>query len=323
MTAVMDTPVLLIVWRRPSTLSRLIEAIRPVAPSRLFVACDGPRSGRSGELDKVLETRRVIEERVDWTCEIQRLYSDENMGCRLGVSRGISWFFEQVEEGIILEEDCIPHPDFFIYCTSLLERYRNDQRIFSICGSNFQCGQRRGTASYYFSIHGDSWGWATWRRAWSTYNKAEHDWSVFRDSGQLKQVFSIPLERHYWRVTLDQLFKHNLPNTWDYQWFLAGWMNHALHIWPNANLISNAGHDGEGTHTFGANAFSDMPLESLKRIDHPIFVLPDRAADAYSFYRRRSGVRFAFECLLGPLYQFATPVLRGCLRLYRAYGGRY
>jgi hypothetical protein len=133
----MDTPLLLIAWRRPHTLRQVIDAIRPVVPTRLYVACDGPNPERPGEAEKVAATRAVIEHEIDWPCQIERLYSDVNQGCRLGVSRAITWFFEQVEEGIILEDDCLPHPDFFSYCATLLERFRHDTRVWSINGSQF------------------------------------------------------------------------------------------------------------------------------------------------------------------------------------------
>ena len=212
-----DTPLLLIAWRRPHTLRQVIDAIRPVAPTRLFVACDGPNPERPGEAEKVAATRAVIEQEIDWPCQIEKLYSDVNQGCRLGVSRAITWFFEQVEEGIILEDDCVPHPDFFPYCATLLERYRHDTRVWSICGSNFQLGNKRGDASYYFSIHGDSWGWASWSRAWRHYPDAQRQWFSFRDSGRLDDVFPLNAERDYWRNFLDQLFIEGRPSTWDYQ----------------------------------------------------------------------------------------------------------
>ena len=112
-----DTPLLLITWRRPHTLRKVIDAIRPFAPSLLFVACDGPNPDRPGEVDKVAATRALIDNEIDWPCQISRLYSDANQGCRLGVSHAITWFFNHVEEGIILEDDCVPHPDFFAYIT--------------------------------------------------------------------------------------------------------------------------------------------------------------------------------------------------------------
>ena len=110
----MDTPILLLVWRRPHTLRLLINAIRPLRPTRLYVACDGPSNLRPSEADLVNSTRRLIDEDIDWPCHIERFYSDVNQGCRLGVSRAITWFFQYVDEGIILEDDCVPHPSFFV-----------------------------------------------------------------------------------------------------------------------------------------------------------------------------------------------------------------
>ncbi|WP_322775256.1 nucleotide-diphospho-sugar transferase [Synechococcus sp. CBW1107] len=235
-------------------------------------------------------TRDLIEHKIDWPCQIKRFYSDKNQGCRRSVSRAISWFFEQVEGGIILEDDCLPHPDFFPYCANLLERYRYDTRVWSICGSNFQLGRKRGEASYYFSIHGDSWGWATWRRAWQHYPEAEWQWVNFRDAGRLDDIFPISRERDYWRGILDQLFLQGSPDSWAYQWWLASWMNNALHAWPNACLISNRGFDGDGTHTFGDNQFASLALQGLGELRHPEFVLPCRAADEFAFLHRRGGM---------------------------------
>lgn len=294
-----DSAVLLIAWRRPHTLRQVIDSMRPVAPARLFVACDGPNPARPGEVEKVSATRAVIENEIDWPCNIERLYADTNQGCRLGVSRAISWFFEQVEEGIILEDDCVPHPDFFPYCTELLERYRHDTRVWSICGSNFQFGRRRGDASYYFTIHGDSWGWATWRTAWAHYGEAEEKWLDFKQSNRMRDVFPISLERDYWKEVFDRLFSEDLPDTWDYQWWLCCWMNNGLHACPNTNLITNSGYGSDATHTIKASELSRIPLEPLGELTHPSFVLPDREADSYTFYRRRLGVLYLLKKRFG------------------------
>jgi len=313
----MDTPVLLIVWRRPDTLRQVINAIRPLAPSRLYVACDGPDPERSGEAEKVAATRAVIDCEIDWPCEIKRLYSEINQGCRLGVSRAITWFFEQVEEGIILEDDCIPHPDFFSYCTNLLDRYRNDTRIWSICGSNFQLGHNRGSASYYFSIHGDSWGWATWRRAWLNYASAQESWLEFRDAKRFDDVFAIPNERLYWTEILDLEFLEGKTNTWDYQWWCACWMNHALHAWPNVNLVKNAGFNDDGTHTLIPSAFAEIEVEALGPLTHPTFVLPSTRADSFAFYHRRSGNLYALKKRFGFLYRVLAVPLRKARTILR------
>ena len=212
----MDIPVLLIVWRRPHTLHEVINAIRSVAPTRLFVACDGPNSTRPGEVEKVAATRQLIEDEIDWPCKIERFYSDVNQGCRLGVSRAITWFFDHVEEGIILEDDCVPHPDFFLYCSVLLERYRFDTRVWCISGANFQDGNWRGDGSYYFSGYNHIWGWATWKRVWNFYDKNMSFWPAWSKSQDWKDKFPDLLERIYWKRNFDKVYA-NLIDTWDYQ----------------------------------------------------------------------------------------------------------
>ena len=243
-------PILLIVWRRPHTLRQVIDAMRPVAPSRLYVACDGPNPERVDEVEKVAATRRVIEREIDWPCQIVRLYSDVNQGCRLGVSRAITWFFEQVEEGIILEDDCVPHPDFFPYCTTLLERYRHDTRVWCISGNNFQGGNWRGSGSYYFSRIPLIWGWATWRRCWEYYDANLSQFAALRDSGHLDSIFTDPLEREYWTGIWHRLRDTGKPNTWDYQWNYTVRTCSGLAIRPNVNLVENIGHGHiDATHT--------------------------------------------------------------------------
>ncbi len=313
-----DTPLLLIAWRRPHTLRQVIDAIRPVAPTRLFVACDGPNPERPGEAEKVAATRAVIEQEIDWPCQIERFYSDVNQGCRLGVSRAITWFFEQVEEGIILEDDCVPHPDFFPYCATLLERYRHDTRVWSICGSNFQLGNKRGDASYYFSIHGDSWGWASWRQAWDNYENAQVDWAKFRDSRRFDDVFVIPDERRYWTEIMDRLFLEGMPSSWAYQWWCASWMNHALHAWSNVNLIRNAGFNDEGSHTLKPSLFADMDVQALGEIVHPDFILPFVDADSFAFYKRRSGLQYALRRRLGMAYPLLAAPYKTALSIYKS-----
>ncbi len=267
------------------------------------MACDGHDPERPSEAEKVAATREVIENEIDWPCQIERLYSDVNQGCRLGVSRAITWFFEQVEEGIILEDDCVPHPDFFSYCTTLLEHYRHDTRVWSVCGSNFQLGNKRGPASYYFSIYPDPWGWATWRRAWSNYSIADEKWPEIKASDfWSKGLFCSSIEVEYWNQIFDELCIRGKPNTWDYRWFLTCWSQHALHAWPNNSLIENNGFGEDATHTLGQNEFSLSSLEGLQGIIHPSFVAPNRTADEFAFSHRFGGYHLNQRAKYGRLY---------------------
>jgi hypothetical protein len=277
-----DTPILLIAWRRPHTLSQVIDAIRPVSPSYLFVACDGPNPNRVGESEKVALTRQVIENQIDWPCMIQTLYSDVNQGCYFAVSRAISWFFNQVEEGIILEDDCVPHPDFFPYCFTLLERYRHDKRVWCISGNNFQNGHWRGDGSYYYSRYSHCWGWATWRNRWQYFDADSHLLCTIRDSGLMSQIFFDPLERQFWSCILERISSSQLIDSWAYIWFFTCLFNGGLTTLPNCNLVRNVGFGPDATHT-------NYPLNSrqstggLNSYVAPTFILRDAFADALTF----------------------------------------
>lgn len=295
----MDTPVLLIAWRRPQTLRLVIEAIRPVEPSRLFIACDGPSPSRLGELEKVEATRQLIKQEINWPCKIHRLYSDVNQGCRQGVSRAISWFFEHVEEGVILEDDCIPEPSFFTYCTELLKRYRYDTRIWCISGNNFQNGKWRGEGSYYFSRIPLIWGWATWRRCWQHYDLGISQWPNFRDSGLMETVFIDPVERIYWQNIWQWLYYNQEPDTWDYQWCFACLSNGGLSIEPNRNLVGNIGFGDDATHTTDAPSIS-LEISALESIEHPRFILCNQAASTYTFDYKFGGLRMRRDFELIP-----------------------
>jgi len=307
----MDTPVLLIVWRRPQTLRQVINAIRPVAPSCLFVACDGPSPERLGEDAKVAATREVIEQEIDWPCQIERLYSDVNQGCRLGVSRAITWFFERVEEGIILEDDCVPHSDFFPYCQTLLERYRDDTRVWCISGSNFQNGQWRGDGSYYFSRYNHCWGWASWRRCWQHYDVEISQWPALNASTFLKTIFEDSIERQYWIKIWQKLLKSGQPDTWDYQWTFTCLANGGLTALPNQNLMHNVGFGKDATHTTVKGVDTDIS-NGIDPHQHPSFVLRDCLADRYTFDHHYSGKVMQFPRYVFRQYsQLLSKVTRG------------
>lgn len=284
-SALPTPPVLLIAWRRPHTTRQVIEMLRSAAPNRLYVACDGPNATRPGEAEKVAETRNVIEAEVDWPCQLRRRYSEENQGCRLGVSGAISWFFEQEEEGIILEDDIVVHPDFFPYCAELLEHYRHDTRVWAISGDNFQDGHWRGSGSYYFSHLPHCWGWASWRRAWQHYDANLSSWPAFRDSGALKHLFPNPAERRFWSAIWERLHRYNKPDTWDYQWNYTVMANGGLAALPNMNLATNIGFDADSTHTFNPEARDAyLPTAPMMELIHPPHVLRHSEADDYFVY---------------------------------------
>jgi hypothetical protein len=198
----MNTPVVLIVFNRPDPTAQVFAAIREAQPSQLFLISDGPRANRPDDLEKCRAVRAVIDQ-VDWPCDVQTNYAEKNMGCKYRVASGLDWVFSVVEEAIILEDDCLPHPSFFKYCEELLEKYRDDRRIGIISGHNNLFGYRRSADSYYYSNIPYIWGWATWRRTWEAYDFNISLWPEVRDSNRLKDIFKHAIEVNTWTSIFD------------------------------------------------------------------------------------------------------------------------
>lgn len=277
----MNTSVALLIFNRPDTTKKVFEVIRQVMPPKLLVVADGPRAERMGEQEKCAAARAVIEQ-VDWTCEVLTNYSDINLGCKQRVSSGLDWVFERVEEAIILEDDCLPHPTFFRFCEELLEYYRYDTRIMAISGNNFQFGRKRTEYSYYFSRYNHCWGWASWRRAWQYYDVDMKLWSQIKEKNWLKDILYDSQAEDYWLKRFDFTYD-NLINSWAYRWTFACWIQSGLSILPNINLVSNIGFSSEGTHTVKPNKFANIPSEAMPfPIQHPPFVIRDSEADAFT-----------------------------------------
>jgi hypothetical protein len=228
---VTSEPILIMAFNRPDHLQVLINRLREVKPTKIYAAIDGPRQSRADERHKVEACRALIAS-IDWNCEVKTQYQEENLGCGLGVSTAISWFFTHEERGIILEDDIIPHPSFFPYCTELLNRYANDDRVFAISGCNFvpRAAQTHPENPYRFSQVPHIWGWATWRRAWKNY---DFELSNIKSDAELNLDYYTSHKGliRYWK----QIFlfsKKQVFNTWDYQWVYTIWKNNVICIVP-------------------------------------------------------------------------------------------
>lgn len=279
---ILRTPVAFIIFNRPDTAARVLAEIAKAKPPKLLVVGDGPRLNRRGEVDKVAETRALLK-RVDWDCEVITHFSDVNLGCKKRVSSGIDWIFEQVEEAIILEDDCLPEPGFFRYCQEMLERYRNDKRVGTISGDNFQFGRRYGPDSYYFSKYVHVWGWASWRDRWQdSYDVAMKLWPRVRDEGRLADIVGESREAEYWHKVFERVHQGQI-DTWDYQWVFANWLHGRVSILPAVNLVSNIGFDQNATHTTGISELANMPTQPmLFPLVHPVGLFKNKRADEFS-----------------------------------------
>ena len=277
-----NTPILFLIFNRPDLTSEVFKVIRNHQPQKLFIAADGPRPDIQGEARKCEETRNIISQ-IDWNCQTKTLFREKNLGCKNAVSSAIKWFFDHVEEGIILEDDCLPDPSFFGFCHELLEHYRHDERIMMISGDNFQRGRIRGDGSYYFSKYCHIWGWATWRRAWKHYDINMASYPSFLSTNQITNVFENSDEQRFWLECIDKIYKGEI-DTWDMQWAYAIFKNSGLSIIPNANLVKNIGFDERATHTRPSNCpdqVNELQSIDIGKIAHPTFILVQKEAELY------------------------------------------
>lgn len=278
----MKTPVVFIIFNRSDTTQKVFEAIRQAKPPLLLVIADGPRQDKVGEDEKCAATRAIID-KVDWDCKVLTNYSEVNLGCEQRVASGLNWVFDTVEEAIILEDDCLPHPTFFRFCEELLDYYRNDQRIMVITGQNVQFGRKRTDYSYYFSRYNHCWGWATWKRAWRYYDSQMQLWSEFRDNRILTDILVDTHAANVWNHTFQLCYEEKLKS-WAFKWTFACWVQGGLSIISHVNLISNIGHGSEATNTTEKiSPYSNMPVEAIDfPIQHPPFIVRNLQADRFT-----------------------------------------
>ena len=247
----MRSPVLFLIFKREETTRVVFERIRKMKPQKLYIAADGPRENRPDEYEKCLSTRKIVEN-VDWPCEVHKLFQDKNLGCGKGVSIAISWFFKHEEQGIIIEDDILPHPDFFEYCDIMLDKYRDDESIQLISGwSPFFDGYLSDNKCYKSSFF-HIWGWASWRRVWQTY---EFDASKLSKNDFINKIsLRVPNSAKDFFVQKFDIMVSHKCDTWDYQLYFNQIIYNRYSIIPFKTVTENIGVGSEdAVHTKSDN----------------------------------------------------------------------
>ncbi len=276
----MDTPVLLIHFNRPESTRRQLDALKSIAPKHVWILCDGPRAHKPGEIEKVNTVRALLDD-LPWDCEVQRLYRETNLGCFKSVSDGISWFLNDCEAGIILEDDVLADASFFPYCEALLERYADQPQVFAVAGHHRNPRPLEMESDYGFSNYFECWGWATWRRAWEHFDPTISGW---RDPALWNRICQRVLKkqraRFYWKIMFG-LVDAGKRDSWAYRYMLTIWKDAGLVAIPSINLTENIGFTQEGTQTAH---FAGMEVRAGRQrfpLKHPDGIEADSSIDAW------------------------------------------
>jgi hypothetical protein len=246
-----NVPILLIAFNRADKLKLVINRVREIRPIRIFVFVDGPRPNNVKDADDIKLVKETIIRYIDWPCEVKTLFQKKNLGCGFGPATAISWFFKEIEAGIILEDDCVPDKTFFTYVQELLVRYRDMERVMLISGSNHPGNIRPAQTSYYFSKYVLIWGWASWRRAWKHF-----DHSLIPEADR--------------------------SHVWDGAWKASVEKAYGLDILPRVNLVENIGFGIDATHTIRET--EDTTKHPMQfPLTHPRKVSWDALSDYYTY----------------------------------------
>lgn len=296
-----NVPILFLIFARPDTTTQVFERIRQIKPAKLYVAADAPRENRLDEAERCAKTRAIID-KIDWPCELKTLYRDKNLGCKVAVSEAITWFFEQEEYGVILEDDCLPDLSFFPFCEESLIKYKDDDRIGHIGGNNFFPGIVDKKLSYDFCSISHIWGWASWSRVWKNYDVNFSYWEeAKKDRAKRKSLFKSLREEIYFSSFIsDTLAGKKGINTWDVQYLFMLRVQNQLCIYPSVNLVTNIGLNSVGaTHTSSKNGRLCVKSESIHSpLSHPKYVLSNKEIDSITvkknFFSYKRLIRFFF-----------------------------
>lgn len=277
------SPILLIAFNRPSKTRRVLERIRLSAPKRLYVAVDGPRPHAPDDHSLCREVRDLIS-MVDWPCQIETLFREENIGCGRGVSEAITWFFANEEAGIILEDDILPTRSFFEFCDIMLRKYEDNDEISMISGSCFAPSHLFQGFSYKFSNYPLIWGWASWRRAWRHYDYEMRTWPSWDGASGLADLSKGDrFFEHHWRSVFEGMYRSQNKMTWDYQWLFKNWECGFKTILPRNSIVSNVGFDADATHVYKTPWYVSKYLEKELEfpLTHPALIEVDSGLDRH------------------------------------------
>jgi len=292
----LNKPIVWLIFDRRRQAERVFREIARQRPRHLLVVGDGPRPDDPESARRVEETRDLLNA-IDWECDLRVNFAETNLGCKQRVYSGLTWAFKQFESLIVLEDDCLPHPDFFRFCECLLDRYHNEPGVWAISGDNFQAGNSRSASSYYFSRYPHCWGWASWRRSWRQLDLQLRAWpglgrkwllKKFRREGTESEKIA-KAAADYWGQIFDAQFAEQ-TDSWAYPWTFSAFLQEGLTALPDRNLVSNIGFDDAATHTSSAeHPLANLPVSALGEIQHPGELIRHVAADDFTFQQVFTG----------------------------------
>ena len=275
-------PIVYVCFNRPELTKKTFECIKKIKPSKLFLILDGPRKNNKRDKINCLKVKKIIQN-INWKCKLYKNFSKENLGLKNRFFTGLDWVFSSANEAIILEDDCLPHKDFFYFCEAMLKKYKNSNKVKFITGNNFQNPKKMEISEdYYFSKYSHIWGWATWKKTWLDVNRNDTFWKKKIFDSNFEMMKSSTKEKKYWKNMYTGVLNNKL-NSWAIYLLFSIWKNKGVTVTPKINLIKNLGLSS-GTNTKNLDIKLDISNKSLnKPLKHPKIIKVNLKKDLYVF----------------------------------------
>lgn len=241
----MKIATILFTYNRPVHTQKVLEALsrNDIKPQKLIIFQDGMKHST---VQKDWETVGEVIKGVNW-CETEIIRSDWNKGLADSVVSGVNYVLEFFDAVIVLEDDCVPHPQFMEYMVEALDKYENSKQVYSI-GASAEPVEIENEVSgmdAYFLGRCNSWGWATWKDRWQIFSRD------YRILGRIKKNPELDAWMHIWGEDLEDALLKNLYGTfdsWAAFWALAIISRKGYCLAPYESLVTNIGFDGTGVH---------------------------------------------------------------------------
>tara|TARA_B100001057_G_scaffold500955_1_gene619175 strand:- start:15100 stop:16038 length:939 start_codon:yes stop_codon:yes gene_type:complete len=273
-----DIPILLIVFNRPDKTKKILQILEKLEPKYLFISADGPRKKNKNDVFLCEEVKQIVS-KINWECQLKTQFNKDNLSLKKNVIQSINWFFNNVEHGIILEDDCLPSLNFFDFCEKLLKKYQFDEKIMQINGSNGGLDyQNTNDASYFFSKINTTWGWASWKRAWDKFDGNFEDYKLYEKKNKILNYYEDQEISDWMKAYFEKSLK-NVDNIWSTNWAYTILKNDGLCISPIKNLVENIGFDKSAT---SSNADHFLPYR--KKIDESFEI--KKYADKIEYFKK-------------------------------------
>lgn len=235
---------ILFTYNRSRHTREVLEALsrNDILPQKLYIFQDG-RKGSTDETE--WNAVGTVIESVAW-CETEIIRAEKNKGLADSIVEGVNYVLASYDAVIVLEDDCVPHPQFMEYMTGALEKYRNNDRVYSIGASAEPVEIEENGVDAYFLGRCNSCGWGTWKDRWGEYSRD------CRILGRIKNDSRLDAWLHLWGEDLEQALLGNMYGTcdsWAVFWALLIISRQGYCLAPYESLITNIGYDGTGVHS--------------------------------------------------------------------------